>query len=192
MEWGRETIEMQENGSTKNLLQMTDIYYSVRRRLDWLYFCLALTSITVVMLLIAVCWDHHFVKNEEANSSSYISSLAVLSLSLPYVTQTWREMACTRSQACRGRVTHASTPLSGTPPSSVTTREEETTSDCWCTDIIPSGNANMWATRFQKAHPHLHKMCVHSMKANIFASEIFPDGLGVFLYEHFSIFACFS
>ncbi|XP_069588691.1 protein HEG homolog 1 isoform X2 [Ranitomeya imitator] len=27
-EWGRETIEMQENGSTKNLLQMTDIYYS--------------------------------------------------------------------------------------------------------------------------------------------------------------------
>lgn len=30
-EWGRETIEMQENGSTKNLLQMTDIYYSVRR-----------------------------------------------------------------------------------------------------------------------------------------------------------------
>lgn len=31
MEWGRETIEMQENGSTKNLLQMSDIYYSVRR-----------------------------------------------------------------------------------------------------------------------------------------------------------------
>lgn len=31
MEWGRETIEMQENGSTKNLLQMTDIYYSVRK-----------------------------------------------------------------------------------------------------------------------------------------------------------------
>ncbi|MBN3307403.1 HEG1 protein, partial [Amia calva] len=30
VEWGRETIEMQENGSTKNLLQMTDIYYSVR------------------------------------------------------------------------------------------------------------------------------------------------------------------
>lgn len=29
MEWGREAIEMQENGSTKNLLQMTDIYYSV-------------------------------------------------------------------------------------------------------------------------------------------------------------------
>ncbi|XP_015214108.2 protein HEG [Lepisosteus oculatus] len=28
VEWGRETIEMQENGSTKNLLQMTDIYYS--------------------------------------------------------------------------------------------------------------------------------------------------------------------
>uniref|UniRef100_A0A4W4FGC2 Uncharacterized protein n=1 Tax=Electrophorus electricus TaxID=8005 RepID=A0A4W4FGC2_ELEEL len=28
LEWGRETIEMQENGSTKNLLQMTDIYYS--------------------------------------------------------------------------------------------------------------------------------------------------------------------
>ncbi|KAM6260890.1 protein HEG homolog 1 isoform 4-T4 [Spheniscus humboldti] len=27
-EWGRETIEMQENGSTKNLLQMTDVYYS--------------------------------------------------------------------------------------------------------------------------------------------------------------------
>ncbi|XP_028663831.2 protein HEG isoform X1 [Erpetoichthys calabaricus] len=27
-DWGRETIEMQENGSTKNLLQMTDIYYS--------------------------------------------------------------------------------------------------------------------------------------------------------------------
>ncbi|XP_018430711.1 PREDICTED: protein HEG homolog 1 [Nanorana parkeri] len=26
-EWGRETIEMQENGSTKNLLQMTDVYY---------------------------------------------------------------------------------------------------------------------------------------------------------------------
>lgn len=32
MEWGRETIEMQENGSTKNLLQMTDIYYSVRNQ----------------------------------------------------------------------------------------------------------------------------------------------------------------
>lgn len=31
MEWGREVIEMQENGSTKNLLQMSDIYYSVRR-----------------------------------------------------------------------------------------------------------------------------------------------------------------
>ncbi|KAL7881979.1 hypothetical protein AOLI_G00088280 [Acnodon oligacanthus] len=30
MEWGRETIEMQENGSTKNLLQMTDIYYSLK------------------------------------------------------------------------------------------------------------------------------------------------------------------
>ncbi|MBN3286991.1 HEG protein, partial [Polyodon spathula] len=29
VQWGRETIEMQENGSTKNLLQMTDIYYSV-------------------------------------------------------------------------------------------------------------------------------------------------------------------
>ena len=28
-EWGREAIEMQENGSTKSLLQMTDIYYSV-------------------------------------------------------------------------------------------------------------------------------------------------------------------
>ncbi|XP_060631023.2 protein HEG homolog 1 isoform X2 [Anolis sagrei] len=28
-EWGRETIEMQENGSTKNLLQMTDVYYMV-------------------------------------------------------------------------------------------------------------------------------------------------------------------
>ncbi|KAM6970571.1 protein HEG [Aplochiton taeniatus] len=28
MEWGRETMEMQENGSTKNLLQMNDIYYS--------------------------------------------------------------------------------------------------------------------------------------------------------------------
>ncbi|KAJ6644730.1 hypothetical protein lerEdw1_013609 [Lerista edwardsae] len=26
-DWGRETIEMQENGSTKNLLQMTDVYY---------------------------------------------------------------------------------------------------------------------------------------------------------------------
>lgn len=28
-DWGRETIEMQENGSTKNLLQMTDVYYMV-------------------------------------------------------------------------------------------------------------------------------------------------------------------
>lgn len=28
-EWGREAIEMHENGSTKNLLQMTDVYYSV-------------------------------------------------------------------------------------------------------------------------------------------------------------------
>ncbi|XP_078084319.1 protein HEG [Mustelus asterias] len=28
VEWGRETIELQENGSTKNLLQMTDVYYS--------------------------------------------------------------------------------------------------------------------------------------------------------------------
>ncbi|KAK9410536.1 protein HEG 1 [Crotalus adamanteus] len=26
-DWSRETIEMQENGSTKNLLQMTDVYY---------------------------------------------------------------------------------------------------------------------------------------------------------------------
>ncbi|XP_048340745.1 protein HEG homolog 1 isoform X2 [Sphaerodactylus townsendi] len=26
-DWGRENIEMQENGSTKNLLQMTDVYY---------------------------------------------------------------------------------------------------------------------------------------------------------------------
>ncbi|XP_035995654.1 protein HEG [Fundulus heteroclitus] len=32
MECGRETIEMQENGSTKNLLQMTDIYYSAALR----------------------------------------------------------------------------------------------------------------------------------------------------------------
>ncbi|TRZ19829.1 hypothetical protein HGM15179_007288 [Zosterops borbonicus] len=30
-EWGRETIEMQENGSTKNLLQMTDVYYSAEQ-----------------------------------------------------------------------------------------------------------------------------------------------------------------
>nr|XP_046219278.1 protein HEG [Oncorhynchus gorbuscha] len=28
MEWRRESIELQQNGSTKNLLQMTDIYYS--------------------------------------------------------------------------------------------------------------------------------------------------------------------
>lgn len=28
-DWGRETIEMQENGSTKNLLQTTDVYYMV-------------------------------------------------------------------------------------------------------------------------------------------------------------------
>ncbi|KAL4616642.1 hypothetical protein GN956_G21922 [Arapaima gigas] len=28
VEWGKESIELQENGSTKNLLQMTDIYYS--------------------------------------------------------------------------------------------------------------------------------------------------------------------
>ncbi|KAB1283624.1 Protein HEG-like protein 1, partial [Camelus dromedarius] len=28
-EWGREAIEMHENGSTKNLLQMTDMYHSV-------------------------------------------------------------------------------------------------------------------------------------------------------------------
>lgn len=28
-EWGREAIEMHENGSTKNLLQTTDVYYSV-------------------------------------------------------------------------------------------------------------------------------------------------------------------
>ncbi|KAL6064660.1 hypothetical protein STEG23_025587, partial [Scotinomys teguina] len=28
-EWGREAIEMHENGSTKNLLQMTDVYYSL-------------------------------------------------------------------------------------------------------------------------------------------------------------------
>lgn len=40
-EWGRETIEMQENGSTKNLLQMTDVYYSVSihsLNLNLLYF----------------------------------------------------------------------------------------------------------------------------------------------------------
>lgn len=37
MEWGRETIEMQENGSTKNLLQMTDIYYSVRQQNNYYY-----------------------------------------------------------------------------------------------------------------------------------------------------------
>lgn len=28
-EWGREAIEMHENGSTKNLLQMTDVCYLV-------------------------------------------------------------------------------------------------------------------------------------------------------------------
>ncbi|XP_018587917.2 protein HEG-like isoform X1 [Scleropages formosus] len=28
IEWGKESIELQENGSTKNLLQMTDIYYA--------------------------------------------------------------------------------------------------------------------------------------------------------------------
>ncbi|KAL4618098.1 protein HEG-like isoform X2 [Arapaima gigas] len=32
MEWGRETLELQENGSTKNLLQMTDIYYPAALR----------------------------------------------------------------------------------------------------------------------------------------------------------------
>ncbi|XP_048834192.1 protein HEG [Brienomyrus brachyistius] len=32
VEWGREAIEMQENGSTKNLLQMTDIYYTAPLR----------------------------------------------------------------------------------------------------------------------------------------------------------------
>uniref|UniRef100_A0A8C9UAW5 Uncharacterized protein n=1 Tax=Scleropages formosus TaxID=113540 RepID=A0A8C9UAW5_SCLFO len=32
MEWGRETLELQDNGSTKNLLQMTDIYYPVSLR----------------------------------------------------------------------------------------------------------------------------------------------------------------
>lgn len=40
-EGGRETIEMQENGSTKNLLQMTDVYYSVSihsLNLNLLYF----------------------------------------------------------------------------------------------------------------------------------------------------------
>ncbi|XP_072469851.1 protein HEG homolog 1 isoform X2 [Notamacropus eugenii] len=30
-EWSREAIEMHENGSTKNLLQMTDVYYSMRK-----------------------------------------------------------------------------------------------------------------------------------------------------------------
>lgn len=40
-EWGRETIEMQENGSTKNLLQMTDVYYSVSiQRLTFNPLCL--------------------------------------------------------------------------------------------------------------------------------------------------------
>lgn len=43
MEWGRETIEMQENGSTKNLLQMTDIYYSVCSRVLFTYAYLSLT-----------------------------------------------------------------------------------------------------------------------------------------------------
>ncbi|XP_018582078.1 protein HEG isoform X2 [Scleropages formosus] len=32
MEWGRETLELQDNGSTKNLLQMTDIYYPAALR----------------------------------------------------------------------------------------------------------------------------------------------------------------
>lgn len=44
MEWGRETIEMQENGSTKNLLQMTDIYYSVCVHMDLSFELLCLAS----------------------------------------------------------------------------------------------------------------------------------------------------
>ncbi|KAK1343974.1 hypothetical protein QTO34_014531 [Cnephaeus nilssonii] len=33
-EWGREAIEMHENGSTKNLLQMTDVYYSREEEIE--------------------------------------------------------------------------------------------------------------------------------------------------------------
>uniref|UniRef100_A0A4W3HPS8 EGF-like domain-containing protein n=1 Tax=Callorhinchus milii TaxID=7868 RepID=A0A4W3HPS8_CALMI len=34
-EWGKETIELQENGSTKNLLQMTDVYCSHNHHRHW-------------------------------------------------------------------------------------------------------------------------------------------------------------
>lgn len=51
VEWGRETIEMQENGSTKNLLQMTDIYYSV---------CILLFSTTFLL------WGHAYPPSSTA------------------------------------------------------------------------------------------------------------------------------
>lgn len=52
MEWGRETIEMQENGSTKNLLQMNDIYYSVRTRAALLSVNLPLLHLSFLVLVL--------------------------------------------------------------------------------------------------------------------------------------------
>lgn len=125
MEWGRETIEMQENGSTKNLLQMTDIYYSVR--VGPAFISSRITPLKLFALEIIFfqqkCWLN--------TTHTFPLSVCVcaLSLSLHYVTPTWREMGCTHSRAFRGLATRVSTRLSGTLPSSATTRGEETISN---------------------------------------------------------------
>lgn len=60
----------------------------------------------------------------------FVSS--VISLSLPCVTQTWTEMACTPSRVSQALAIHASTQPSGTHLSSVMIQGEETTSE-WAT-----------------------------------------------------------
>lgn len=73
-EWGRETIEMQENGSTKNLLQMTDVYYSV-----------SIHSLTINPLYliqqrcIPLFWESQipFLQNKKAKQMASIDSKAL-------------------------------------------------------------------------------------------------------------------
>lgn len=76
MEWGRETIEMQENGSTKNLLQMTDIYYSVRD--DPAFISSRITPLKLFALKIILLPTEVSVKYD-----SYISPLSLCLCSFP-------------------------------------------------------------------------------------------------------------
>lgn len=119
----------------------------------------------------AFCSGNNFLTTKVlVKCDSHIFPLALcrcaLSLSLRYVTQTWSEMGCTHSQAFRGLATRVSIRLSGTLPSSATTRGEETISNSptltknthdtcylyqWKLEFITrvfyhGDNANMWVT----------------------------------------------